>query len=253
MPWDDELQVYAPNQNENVYTNNWRGPLFGTFTHVLDTYALTETPRRLKPVNLYYHFYSGDYLASIHALETIYDWVMVQPLHALSVSNYARIARDARGTAIFSAGPDRWLVVNRGESRTLRLPAALANRLDLARSPGLTGWKADAEQAYLHTSGASVATIALAPQPAPHPRLESSSAEISFRVQTAATCTFSVRDLRPVNVVFAGLTAGATVRASINAQNQVLTATPAGTLALALPTEAEVTLDFTAQKSPSAP
>lgn len=65
---------------------------------------------------------------------------MAQPLHALTLAHYARIARDARSTTLFTAGPDRWLVVSRGDSRTLRLPAPLAARLlDLFRSRGLTG------------------------------------------------------------------------------------------------------------------
>ena len=254
MPWAGELQVYAPNQNENVYTNNWRGPLFGTFTHVLDTYALTETPRRLKPVNLYYHFYSGDYVASVHALETIYDWVIAQPLHALPVSTYARLARDARATAVFSAGPDRWIIVNRGDSRTLRLPAALAARLDLAQSRGLTGWKTEGDQAYLHTDGRSAVTLTLAVADtlAPtHPRLESSSAEIAFLTLAPTTAAFTVSDLRPVNTVFAGLRPSASVRATINGQTQTLLATAAGTLALTLPAQAEVALDFAAPPPPA--
>jgi peptidoglycan/xylan/chitin deacetylase (PgdA/CDA1 family) len=243
MPWGDELQVYAPNQNENVYTNNWRGPLFGTFTHVLDTYALTETPRRLKPVNLYYHFYSGDYPASIRALETIYDWVMNQPLHALAVSEYAKIARDARNTAVYAAGPDRWLVVNEGRSRTLRLPAAIAARLDLARSPGVTGWKVERDEAYVHTGGAAAVALAFSAAPAPTPRFESSSAEIDFRARGPARWEFTVSDLRPVTVTFAGLKPGTTPRALANGQPLAARADADGRLRLALPAQASVTVE----------
>lgn len=253
MPWGDELQIYAPNQNENVYTNNWRGPLFGTFTHVLATYALTETPRRLKPVNLYYHFYSGDYPASLHALETIYDWVMTQPLHALTVSGYARLARDARHTAIFAAGPDRWLVVNGGDSRTLRLPAALAARIDLARSPGISGWKTERDQAYVHTDGSPAVSLALLPAgaaPGVTPRLESSSAEITFRSRTPAAWDFAVNDLRDVQVVIAGLPPASAVRGSVNRTPQVWRAAADGTLRLTFPSQAEVALEFAAPPAP---
>ncbi|MEY2879136.1 MAG: hypothetical protein RLZZ15_1516 [Verrucomicrobiota bacterium] len=246
MPWGDELQIYAPNQNENVYTNNWRGPLFGTFTHVLDTFALTESPRRLKPVNLYYHFYSGDYAASVGALTTIYDLIMTQPLHAVPVSTYARLARDARATAIFSAGPDRWLVVNAGDSRTLRLPAALAPRLDLARSTGVTGWKLDRDQAFLHTDGSPVVSVVLGANASVGPRLESSSAEINFSARTPAACRFTVADLRPIEVVFAGLAPARPVRATINGAARELPADAAGRLRLALPARAEVALEFAA-------
>ncbi len=246
MPWGDELQIYAPNQNENVYTNNWRGPLFGTFTHVFDTYALTESPRRLKPINLYYHFYSGDNPASVQALETIYDWLMGQPIHAVAVSHYARIARDARATAMFSAGPDRWIAVNRGESRTLRLPGALASRIDLAHSSGVTGWKIDHEQVYIHTDGSPTVTLVLGEKVFAGPRLESSSAEIHFLSHNSTSCRFAVTDLREVETVFAGLAPQQRVSATINGSARAATADADGRLTLTLPAHADVALNFAA-------
>ena len=59
------LQVFAPNQNENVYTNNWTGPFYG-YQRVIETFELTGTPRRLKPVNIYYHTYSATKTASLN-------------------------------------------------------------------------------------------------------------------------------------------------------------------------------------------
>jgi hypothetical protein len=244
MPWEGELQVHAPNQNENVYTNNWRGPLFGTFAHVIDTFTLTDTPRRLKPVNVYYHFYSADYPASLHALETIHDWVISQPLHAITLSHYARIARDARGTSIFQTSRDRWLIVNQGESRTLRLPARFAAQIDLARSQGVTGWKVERDQVYVHTDGARHTTLALADQPSAFPRLESSSGEIAFRTRTPQTFAFRVSDLRPVQLVFAGLTPRGELRATINGHAQTVATDPAGRLQLTVPAKADVLLEL---------
>ncbi|HEY1110938.1 MAG TPA: endo alpha-1,4 polygalactosaminidase, partial [Opitutaceae bacterium] len=211
MPWGDELQIYAPNQNENVYTNNWRGPLFGTFGHVIETFQLTEAPRRLKPMNIYYHFYSGDYPSSLQALEKIYEWVGTQSPHPIEVSHYARLARDTRGTEIFSAGHERWLIVNRGESRTVRMPALQGARIDLARSRGILGWKIDQGQAYVHTDGSPIAVLALAAEPRDHLRLESASGDLRFAAHGPASARFTVES-RPLQAVFAGLPAGGSVR-----------------------------------------
>ncbi|MDO2286205.1 hypothetical protein Q2443_27300, partial [Escherichia coli] len=41
------VQYYAPIINENVYTNLWQGPYYG-FRGVIDTFALTDSPRRLR-------------------------------------------------------------------------------------------------------------------------------------------------------------------------------------------------------------
>ena len=240
MPWGDELQVYAPNQNENVYTNNWRGPLFGTFTHVLETFALTETPRRLKPVNIYYHFYSGDYPASLAALEAIHDWALARPLHAVSASTYARSVRDARATTVYRAGADRWLALNDGHARTFRLPAARAARLDLAASPGVTGWRIEGDQAYVHTDGSPVVTLTLAAAPVARPRLESSTGEITFHPREAAGLAFTVRAWRPVETVLAGYAPGAELAVSVNGKRQTARTDAEGRLPLALPAQAEV-------------
>lgn len=251
MPWHGELQVHAPNQNENVYTNNWRGPLFGTFLHTIDTFNLTETPRRLKPVNVYYHFYSADYPASQHALETIHNWVISQPLHAITLSHYARIARDARATTLYHAGPDRWLAVNAGDSRTFRLSPAVAARLDLRASRGVTGWKTERDQAYVHTDGTRVVTFALAApslSPADFPRLESSSAEIEFRIRTSTTLEFTATDLRPIQVTLAGLPPRR-LAITINDTAQQVTPAPDGRLPLTLPPTARVRLTIPASSA----
>ena len=245
MPWADELQIYAPNQNENVYTNNWRGPLFGTFIQVLETFALTEKPRRLKPVNIYFHFYSGDYAASLRALETVYDWVIAQPLHAVAVSHYARIAGDARATTVYATGTDRWLIVNRGDSRTLRLPAEWAARIDLTRSRGITGWKVEGEQAFVHTDGSSAVTLALTATPAlPAPRLESSSGEIEFRTRGPRRWDFSVSDTRPITAVFAGFAPRQSVQWTLDGgAPRTVSAEPDGRLRLALPAQGRISLE----------
>ena len=238
MPWADELQIFAPNQNENVYTNNWQGPLFGTFIHVLETFELTETPRRLKPANLYYHFYSADYDSSFRALETVNEWALRQPLQAIPLSTYARIARDSRQTRLFAAGPDRWIAVNRGDLRTFRLPPAVAARIDLAASSGVTGWNVTRDQAYVHTDGSPVVVLALAPEPRPHPRLESSSAPIEFHTRTSTHVEFSVRDFRPVTVTLAGLPPSRPLAVTVDGSARTLSSDPDGRAVLELPLSA---------------
>ncbi|NNM30857.1 MAG: hypothetical protein HKO57_15160, partial [Akkermansiaceae bacterium] len=54
--WDDRLQIYTANQNEFVYTGDWHGPFYGGFERVIDSFEMLDAPRRLKPINVYYHF-----------------------------------------------------------------------------------------------------------------------------------------------------------------------------------------------------
>ncbi|MGV8514739.1 hypothetical protein ACV35E_32020, partial [Pseudomonas aeruginosa] len=46
-------------------------PYYG-FRGVIDTFALTDSPRRLRGLHLYYHFYSGTKQASIRTMHQIY-------------------------------------------------------------------------------------------------------------------------------------------------------------------------------------
>jgi uncharacterized protein (TIGR01370 family) len=155
------LQVFAPNQNENVYTGNWTGPFYG-YQRVIETFELTETPRRLKPVNIYYHVYSATKTASLNALHRVYGWALEQPLVPVFASDYIRKVRDFHGIAIardWRVAAPTWRVRGEGELRTLRLPAdasvALAASVDVAGSaPGPAA-------RYVHLAAAG-ATLALA-------------------------------------------------------------------------------------------
>ncbi len=95
----DYFQVYAPNQNENVYTNNWTGPFYG-FERVIETFELTESPRRLKPVNIYYHTYIASKPASIASLHKVYAWAQSQALHPIAASAYAQRVLDWRRASV---------------------------------------------------------------------------------------------------------------------------------------------------------
>ncbi|MGB6055505.1 MAG: bifunctional glycoside hydrolase 114/ polysaccharide deacetylase family protein, partial [Burkholderiaceae bacterium] len=92
-------QVYAPNQNENVYTHEWHGPFYG-FQRVIETFRMTGEPRRFKPVNIYYHFYSASKPASLAALHKIYRWAAQQPLTRIYTSQYIRKVLDFEATTL---------------------------------------------------------------------------------------------------------------------------------------------------------
>lgn len=123
IPRGRHYQVYAPNQNENVYTELWRGPFYG-YERVIETFELTELPRRLKPVNIYYHMYSTSKTASLAALHKVYRWALAQPLHAVHATEYAQRAIDFRN-AVVARTPEGWRVRGLGTIRTVRAPAAL--------------------------------------------------------------------------------------------------------------------------------
>jgi len=243
ISWGDELQVLAPNQNENVYTNNWEGPFFGTFVNVIETFDRTESPRRLKPVDIYYHFYSADFFASLRALQVIHDWALEQDLHAITVSQYVNLARDARESSLYHKGDDEWAMINRGDLQTFRVPLAWVDRIDISQSKGLLGWVADQGVVYVHTRGMPVSTLKLVPSGtiAPlHWRLESSSGPIKFEVLKDGEMKFAVNDLRPVTVVLGGFAANESLVVSVDGEAEVRQAGNDGRISLKLINRAEI-------------
>ncbi|MBD3894149.1 bifunctional glycoside hydrolase 114/ polysaccharide deacetylase family protein [Hydrogenophaga sp.] len=146
------LQVYAPITNENIYTNLWTGPFWG-FSRAIETFEMTESPRRLKAVGIYYHTYSASKRASLNALHTLHAWAQAQELHPIFASEYARKVQDFHAMGIAREG-EGWRVRSRGYLRTLRLPAALGVP-DLSSALGVAGFSPGVEGTYVHLSGSS--------------------------------------------------------------------------------------------------
>jgi uncharacterized protein (TIGR01370 family) len=245
LPWADELQITAANENENIYRERWAvsgdtvAPFFGGFALAQDGFERMDAPRRLKPVNIYFHFYSGDNLASLNALTRLFEWAVRQELHALTASEYAGIVRDARATRIIRESATRWTFANQGRLRTFRLPKS-AGVPDLAASRGVTGWRAVGDAVYVHTDGSPRVELSLNTSPAAHLRLETSTAEITFSRLAAREAAFTVRDVRPCQVTLAGLPPRATVSVAVNGQRSSGQSDPDGRLRLELPNEAKV-------------
>ena len=123
-PIGEYLHVYAPITNENVYTNDWTGPFYG-FRRVIETFELTERPRRLKPLNIYYHFYSGCKVSSLRALEDVYDWTLTQETRPIHVSEYLALARAFQEVSIARTLDGEWRFSGGDALRTFRIPAEL--------------------------------------------------------------------------------------------------------------------------------
>lgn len=148
-------QVFAPNQNENVYTHNWTGPFYG-YERVLQTFQLTGAPYRFKPVDIYYHVYSASKPASLAALRKVYDWAAAQPFTTVFPSQYAQKVLDFEATTIARELGSGDLLVRTGPSlRTLRLPTS-AVLPSVAASTGLAGFTGGPNAQYLTLAAAQV-------------------------------------------------------------------------------------------------
>jgi polysaccharide biosynthesis protein PelA len=206
-----ERQIYAVNSNENTYTNEWKGPFDG-FKKLVETHDRTELPRRLKPMNVYYHMYSGERDGALAAVKGHLERARASPVIPIPASQYAAIADGFYDAAIVETGPLAWRIKNRGALQTLRFDDASGATVDLARSTGVTGWNSHAGALYVALDPAHREPhLVLAPSPgAPPPRPYLIESRWQISALAADTCDIEGRakGFGRGDMTWAGLTPG---------------------------------------------
>lgn len=205
-------QTYTSAANENLYTNLWTGPFYG-FRYAIDTFRNTESPRRVSPINVYYHFYSGERIAALQALREVYDWVLRQPVAPLYTSEYVAMVAGFR-TARIGRVTDGWRVWDHGALRTVRLDGGAAE-VDLARSQGVLGASRHADGLYVHLAGPEPATIVLRRPRAPVPSLVSASHRVIGWSAVGGAVGFRLAGVGAKSAEVGGLPAGREVTVAI--------------------------------------
>ena len=157
-------QVFAPVENENVYTNDWLGPFDG-YRHAIETFELNDAPRRLSTITIYYHFYSAAKTASLVGLQAVYAWAREQETTPLYLSEYAAKVLAFQQVSLARRSDGRWEIGNLGELRTLRLDPALGWPIT-STSVGVAGVRDMKQGRFVHLADErekGVAVLTLGP------------------------------------------------------------------------------------------
>lgn len=131
-------QVYSSTSNENIYTDNWRGRFFG-FRNLAETLANLETPIRLRPINIYYHFYSAEREEGLSAVRFNLEYARAQEIAPVTTSRFAAMVEGFYAARIVRLGERRWRIEDRGALETVRFDHATMLSVDFARSEGVIG------------------------------------------------------------------------------------------------------------------
>lgn len=206
------LQVYAPIINENVYTNLWQGPYYG-FREVVETFELTDSPRRMRGLHLYYHFYSGTKPAAIKVMGDIYRHMLEQQPLSLWMSDYLLRAHGLHTASLARTSSGAWQIRALQGLRTVRLDPSLGWP-DLMASEGIAGVLDLPQGRYVHLS-ADRAVLALQANRDTTPALEQANVPLTAwryldarRIQLSFAgefpIAFSVRSASPCRLDVAG-------------------------------------------------
>jgi len=202
---DGRLQIYAPIMNENIYTNEWTGPFDG-FRRVIETLELTDKPRRLKPANVYYHFYAGTKKASLQSLYEIYDWSVEQDIYPIYASEYIVKVPHFRTAGVARHLDGRWKVSGLGPIRSLRI-FKRNNWPTLKIDSDIIGSRLLHDGMYLHTNGADSISFKLQSTRSQRPHLIAANARISrWQLNENNIVNMKLSGHVPVQLVLSGNT-----------------------------------------------
>ena len=189
------FQVYSPIADEDEYTHGWQPPYCG-YSQAIQTLQLTNRPRRLTAMELYYHYYSGARACALKELQRVYRWAAAQPSTPVFASTYSRIAVAFQSAGLASAGGG-FLARGYGPDQELRIQASLGYP-DLARSSNVAGYDDFDGSRYIHLGPGGEAQLYLAPTPPREPYLESANGLIDALQRAPGTLDLRLKSRVPL-------------------------------------------------------
>ena len=166
------FQVFSPIADEDEYTRLWSAPYCG-FIQSIQTMKMTDRPRRLTAMEIYYHYYSGTRPCALNQLIEVYRWAQRQSATPVFASTYGRIAVAFESASLARAGAG-FLARGYGTDGELRIPAKLGYP-DLQRSRNVAGFDDFDGSRYIHLGPGGEARLYLQAAPPRQPYLRSAN------------------------------------------------------------------------------
>lgn len=143
------IQLYAASNAENSYTNAWKDHFYG-YKFLPETLKNTESPRRLKPLMLYYHSYSGEFLTSVNAILSNIAYIRTQSPIPIHVGRYCTIGKGFFTTILEPLGSNQWKISNRQGLQTIRFDRTHNQSVAVFQSKGVIGYKNHQNSLYVY-------------------------------------------------------------------------------------------------------
>jgi polysaccharide biosynthesis protein PelA len=172
------FQVYAGNADERSYTNRHPDHVPGSY-HFTSILQRTETPRRIRPFEVYWHMYSALHYSSLSGVISQLDLAQNLDLVPIPTSIYARIAGGFVTTRLSKVGDRAWRVEDRSDLATIRFDDAVFSTVDFGASRGVVGQRHHQGSLYVYLDASDPAPVVAlrdnetsgAPAEAPRPYL----------------------------------------------------------------------------------
>jgi hypothetical protein len=227
-------QYYTSGANDFIYTNSMLGDM-GGMRNLVEYFQTTDSPRRLMPMNVYFHYFSGIQQVSIDALKLAIDYCRKHDITPLFASQYSDIAADFHVTSLRREN-DGWTVANNGSLRTLRFSGRVMP--DVQKSRGVLGYSYSQGLTYVHLDGSQNRRIVLSSAEKSFPHIVKASMLVDSGKLTGDSMELIVRGFGKMSFDLAGCAPSKSFIATLRAQDgskiwsRRLTSSPAGALSL---------------------
>ncbi len=213
----DLVQTYAPIANEVTYTDGWKGPFYG-FRYVIETLKRTDSPMRLKPIDIYYHIFIAEYDVSIATVYEAYNWSLDQEIYSAFATDYVRAASGFITTKIKKISPLSWEILDSGDLRTIRFDD-FEGYADTTRSTGVLGSNIFQGSTYVHLNNGERSVIHLSSSPPPIPYVVKANGEIQDWKGGSGHVDFKTRVMGRIQFTIGSLNPGQKYNIKINNKN----------------------------------
>lgn len=225
---EGETQFHVSAAGDYYYTNSWLGPYDG-MKGLPFYYDKTESPRRLRCLNVYYHFYLAEREPGIQGLEVAYNDVLRRIPAPMFASEYAKLLRDWTETKIGTDASGRYYIANSGLCNTVRFDAE--NRYpDLTKSQGVVGFNRANGALYVHLAGTGAARIALTESAPKTPYISKFTHPVKSWSTTPELLTWETEGQGPVHLELSGLIPASQYRIEAGSIESIVSTNSQGTL-----------------------
>jgi len=131
------FQVSGQMANENIFTNLWENKL--GYIKAIQTIQLTDNPRRLKPIDIYLHNYTGAFKKSIYAAKQVLNYSLKQEIIPMFTSDFIHIALDYEYSYLLKDLDGNYIYKNSGNLRTLKIKGK--KEINIKKSIGVIGYR----------------------------------------------------------------------------------------------------------------
>ncbi len=223
-------QIYAPHANENIYTNDWAGPYFG-FKTVLQTFKNTESPVRIKPIDIYYHYYIGEKWASLNSLKDVLTKTMKMDIAPMFLSEYTEMVHGFFSARMEKLPGNSWRIQDYGDCTTIRFDDSKSFP-DLKKSVNVIGFHHYQGSLYLHLDNAKEAEIVLTNSKPETPFLARASHRLFDWQASEQSIFFRTDGFGKGQFVIANMLENAAYQVAIGSLNATVRSDAEGTLTL---------------------